>query len=119
MGNIHLYYNYILLYCGFGSPQICFGSQATKQEVKINLIVWYQLYESSVYCNNHFRQRKLSDAVSIVSSASRISEFSLAPHYLQESPPLFDTTYTMYDPTVDDTFSKGFESKCSSCNISD
>lgn len=46
----------------------------------------------------------MSDTTSIISSNERNSEISLPPHYLQETPPLFDNTYMMYNPKNDKSF---------------
>ncbi|KAJ8978980.1 hypothetical protein NQ317_001453 [Molorchus minor] len=51
------------------------------------------------------RRRKLSDTTSIISTNDRNSQTSLPPHYLQETPPLFENAYPMYNPDKNTVFS--------------
>ncbi|KAJ8939644.1 hypothetical protein NQ314_011064, partial [Rhamnusium bicolor] len=61
------------------------------------------------------RRRKLSDTASIISASDRNSQISLPPHYLQETPPLFENAYPMYNPEkspayAEPAYTKSFDS---------
>lgn len=52
------------------------------------------------------RRRKLSDTASIISASDRNSQISLPPHYLQDTPALFENAYPMYNPDKNPEYSE-------------
>ncbi|XP_018575656.1 uncharacterized protein LOC108914345 [Anoplophora glabripennis] len=56
--------------------------------------------------SNMMRRRKLSDTNTIISASDRNSQISLPPHYLQDTPALFENAYPMYNPDKNPEYSE-------------